>query len=84
MDIKITDTTDLDDKQEPTVFNEIIEQMVKDKNSTERIATLPEYHDKKKFDALFKLAKLEYPDELDYIIHLGLLASLLEEDEMIK
>lgn len=76
MDIKFTDNL-----PEPTVFNEIIEQMVKDEKQHERVATLPEYHDKKRFDALFKLAKVEYPEELDYIIHLGLLSCLLEEDE---
>lgn len=74
MDTEIPDTT---------VLNSIVNEIIKDENKTfERVATLPAYHDEVKFDALFKLAKLEYPDELDYIIHMALLSSLLEEDKL--
>jgi hypothetical protein len=46
-----------------------------------RIWSLPQYHDKEKFDNMFKLAKQEYPDELDYILHLTCLSTLMEIDE---
>jgi hypothetical protein len=57
---------------------------MEDKNKNETVWSLPQYHDIKKFDNLFKQAKLEYPNEIDYVIHLGLLSSLMEEDKEKK
>lgn len=68
--------------EEETITNKPVEEEgIKD---DDRIWTLPQYHDKERFDAMFKLGKKEYPTELDYIIHLATLSTLMDEDNEKK
>ena len=36
----------------------------------ERVWSLPEFHDKKRFDDMYSKAKQEYPNEIDYIFYI--------------
>ena len=47
-----------------------------------RVWSLPEFHNKERFDKMYLEAKKEYPHELDYILHMATLSCLIEEDEI--
>jgi hypothetical protein len=57
----------------------IIENMLNDKNDN-KIWSLPQFHDEDRFNRMFKMAKMEYPNELDYILHMTCLSCLMDED----
>ena len=48
--------------------------------NNERVWSLPAFHNKKRFDDMYSKAKQEYPNEIDYILHLTTLSCLIEED----